>query len=80
MLKARDVTTAGKPATSRAPPSHRLFSHMKFSLLGSCEDGRSLGEREMGSSEGEDKGDIDFIPKKKEEASSWLDDDDIEDF
>ena len=80
MLKAQDVTTVGKPATSRAPSSHHLFSHLKFSLLGSRADGRPLEEREMGSIEGEDEGDVGFIPEKKEEASSWLDDDDIEDY
>jgi len=80
VLKAQEATTIGTTATSRAPPSHRLFSRVKFSLLGSRGDGRLLGEQEMGSTEGEDEGDVGFIPKKKEEASSWLDDDDIEDF
>ena len=80
MFKAQDATTVGKPAMSRAPSSHHLFSHLKFSLLGSRADGRPLEEREMGSIGGEDEGDASLIPKEKEEASSWLDDDDIEDF
>jgi hypothetical protein len=63
----------------RPPPSHRLFSHLKYVFSNSSGDGQVLGEREMDVPEPEEEESLP-VAKKKEDVSSWLEEDDIEDF